>query len=170
MPFAVTETTNSNLPTELRSRVRLGDLGQLEAESIHNPREADTGIEGPVTAGERQARWGHRGGVLELSGPAHVVNIVERALFNVGVTTGRIDADGDPFLFDLALLRALINAQTAAGLVVLLVRNNQSDTLVARVDDRQVKFDAAEPTLAVTGVYQLLHRAGIFISSEKAGL
>jgi hypothetical protein len=170
MSYAVTETTDSNLPTELLSPAQLSHLRLLEAESIHNPHEKAAEFEGPVTAGEREARWGHRGGVLELSGPAHIVNAVERALFAVGVTISHIDADGDPFLFDLALLRTLIKAQVAAGLVVLLVRTNQSDTLIARVDNQQVKFDAAEPMPAITGVYQLLHRAEIFISSERAGL
>src|SRR5580658_8067808 len=143
MSSAVTETADSNLPTELLSPAQLSHLRLLEAESIHNPHEKAAEFEGPVTAGEREARWGHRGGVLELSGPAHIVNAVDRAL---------------------------IKAQVAAGLVVLLVRTNQSDTLIARVDNQQVKFDAAEPMPAITGVYQLLHRAEIFISSERAGL
>jgi len=143
---------------------------QEAATQISSGEEDEAGAWGPVTAGERAARWGHRGGVLELSGQVRIINTVERALFGVGIITSRIDADGDPFLFDLGLLRALIKAQTAAGLVVLLVRTNQSDTLVARVDNEQIELDATEPMHAVTAIHQLFHRAGIFISSEKAGL
>ena len=48
---------------------------------------------GRVTAGEREARWGHRGGVLELTGPAELIDAVERSLFAVGAVTCRIDAE-----------------------------------------------------------------------------
>jgi hypothetical protein len=108
--------------------------------------------------------------VLELTGPARTINSIERGLFAVGVITSRIHADGDPFLLDWALLRAVIRIQTGAGLLVLMVRTNPTETLTARVDNEQIELDAAEPMHAVAAVHQLLHRAGIFISSEKAGL
>ncbi len=55
---------------------------------------------GRVTAGEREARWGHRGGVLELSGPAALIDAVERSLFAVGAVTCRIDGESDVFLLE----------------------------------------------------------------------
>ena len=57
--------------------------------------EDETAAWGRVTAGEREARWGHRGGVLELAGPAELIDAVERSLFAVGAVACRIDA-GEP--------------------------------------------------------------------------
>ena len=42
---------------------------------------------GPVTAGEKEARWGHRGGVLELKGPKELIDAIERSLFVAGAVT-----------------------------------------------------------------------------------
>jgi sulfate adenylyltransferase subunit 1 len=130
----------------------------------------EAGAWGPVTSGEREARWGHRGGVLELTGPVRVINAVERALFAVGVITARVHSDEDPFLLHPGLIRIVTQIQAGSGLLVLLVRANQTETLTARVDNQQIELDASEPMHAVTKVHELLHRAGIFISSEKADL
>jgi sulfate adenylyltransferase large subunit len=154
---------------ESNRTVAAGMIREADAE-LSTGEEEETGAWGPVTAGEREARWGHRGGVLELTGPARTINSIERGLFAVGVITSRIHADGDPFLLDWALLRAVIRIQTGAGLLVLMVRTKPTETLTARVDNEQIELDAAEPMHAVAAVHQLLHRAGIFISSEKAGL
>ena len=45
----------------------------LPNEPIADARDAET-APGPVTAVERQARWRHRGGVLELSGPSVLIS------------------------------------------------------------------------------------------------
>jgi sulfate adenylyltransferase large subunit len=132
--------------------------------------EDDTEAWGPVTAGERQARWGHRGAVLELSGPAELMDAVERSLFSVGVVTSRIDADDDVFLLHPRLLEIVTGIETRSGLVALVTRGSDEGTLTARVEGEELKLDANEPTHAVTAVHQLLYSAGIFISSEKAGL
>jgi sulfate adenylyltransferase subunit 1 len=154
---------------ESNRTIAAGMITEADAQ-LSTGEEEETGAWGPVTAGEREARWGHRGGVLELTGPARAINSIERALFAFGVITSRIHADGDPFLLDWALLRAVIRIQTVAGLLVLMVRTNPTETLTARVDNEQIELDAAEPMHAVAAVHQLLHRAGIFVSSEKAGL
>jgi sulfate adenylyltransferase subunit 1 len=140
------------------------------AEQLSTGEEDETGAWGPVTAGERAARWGHRGGVLELTGPARVINAIERALFAVGVITSRIHADDDEFLLDPGLVPLVTNLHGGSGLLVLLVRTNQSDILSARVDNEQIELDATEPMHAVTAVHQMLNRMGIIISSERAGL
>ena len=132
--------------------------------------EDEAGAWGPVTAGEREARWGHRGGVLELTGPDRVIDAIERALFAVGAITSRVHADEDPYLLDPGFVPLVTKIQSGSGVLVLLVRTNPTETLTARVDSEQIELDAAEPMHAVTAVHQLLHRAGIFISSEKAGL
>jgi sulfate adenylyltransferase subunit 1 len=154
---------------ESNRTVAAGMIREADAQ-LSTGEEDETGAWGPVTAGEREARWGHRGGVLELTGPARTINAIERALFAVGVITSRFHVAEDPFLFDPALVSLVTNAQTGSGLLVLLVRTNSTETLTARVDSEQIELDAAEPMHAVTVVHQLLHRAGIFISSEKAGL
>jgi sulfate adenylyltransferase large subunit len=125
---------------------------------------------GPVTAGERAARWGHRGGVLELSGPAELIDSIERSLFSVGVVSNRIHAGDEVFLLHPSLLQIVIGLQVQSGLLALVVNANQEGALLVRVEDRQLVLDASDPLQAVSAVHRLLHDAGIFIPSEKAGL
>jgi sulfate adenylyltransferase large subunit len=125
---------------------------------------------GPVTAGEREARWGHRGGVLELSGAAELIDSIERSLFAVGVITNRIEADDDAFVLHPALLEIVTSLQVKAGLLALVVRSNDSGSLTVGIEGRQSIIDATETLSAVSAVHNLLHSANIFISSEKAGL
>ncbi len=154
---------------ESNATVAAGMITEADAQ-LSNGEEDEAGAWGPLTAGEREARWGHRGGVLELTGPVKAINAVERALFAVGVIVSRINADDDPFLIDPALVPFVANIQTGSGLLVLLARTTQTDFLTARVDSQQIEVDAALPMHAVTAVHLLLHHAGIFISSERADL
>jgi hypothetical protein len=55
-------------------------------------------------------------------------------------------------------------------LLALVVNANQEGALLVRVEDRQLVLDASDPLQAVSAVHRLLHDAGIFIPSEKAGL
>ncbi len=140
---------------------------------------------GPLTAGEREARWGHRGGALELKGPRELVDAIERSLFVAGTVPVRIDADDDAFLLHPSLLDVVTTLQVKAGLLVLVVNANEGNTLIARVEGKQITVDVeaaadsndadnADDTKrasrAVAAVHQLLHDTGIFISSEMAGL
>jgi sulfate adenylyltransferase large subunit len=132
--------------------------------------EDETGSWGPVTAGEREARWGHRGAVLELAGPVVLIDAVERALFAVGVISSRINADEDVFLRHPNLLEVVTGIQTRAGLLTVVAHANENSKLHARVEGEQITLDAAEPMHAVSTIHQLLQRAGVFISAERAGL
>ncbi len=140
---------------------------------------------GPVTAGEREARWGHRGGALELKGPRELIDAIERSLFVAGAVPVRIDADDDAFLLHPSLLDVVTTLQVKAGLLALVVNANEGSTLIARVEGKQIIVDVeaaadsddadnADDTKrasrAVAAVYQLLHDTGVFISSEMAGL
>ncbi len=125
---------------------------------------------GRVTAGEREARWGHRGSVLELAGPSQLIDAIERSLFAVGAVTCRIDSESNIFLLDPKLLESVVEMQTQSGLLALVVRSNEDGELTARAEGSEITLDASEAMHAVTSVHQLLHRAGIFISTEKADL
>ncbi len=125
---------------------------------------------GRVTAGEREARWGHRGGVLELFGPVEMIDAIERSLFTVGAVTCRIDGDVDAFLLEPALLKKVTEFPTNSGLLALLVRENDGGALTARAEGSEITLDPNDRMHAVTAVHQLLHRVGIFISTEKADL
>jgi sulfate adenylyltransferase subunit 1 len=125
---------------------------------------------GRVSAGEREARWGHRGGVLTLNGPASLIDEIERSLFTVGVVSARIEADDDAFLLHPTLLEIVTTLQSQSGLLSLVVQANDSGSLVARTAGGEITVDASEPIKAVSAVHQFLHSTGIFIPSEKAGL
>jgi sulfate adenylyltransferase subunit 1 len=125
---------------------------------------------GAVTAGERQARWGHRGSFLELTGPAELIDAIERSLFSAGVVTCRLDSDADAFLLHPNLLDSIVSLQTRAGLLSLVTRAAESETLVARTEGAEVSVEAAEPKHAIAAIHQMLHNAGVFISAERADL
>ena len=125
---------------------------------------------GPVTAGEREARWGHRGGVLELSGPVELIDSIERSLFTAGVVSNRIDAGDEIFLLHPTLLEIVTKLQVQSGLLALVVNANESGTLIARVEGHELTVGADDPIKAVSAIHHLLHSAGIFIPLEKAGL
>jgi sulfate adenylyltransferase large subunit len=132
--------------------------------------EDETAAWGRVTAGEREARWGHRGGVLELAGPVELIDAVERSLFAVGAVACRIDADEPAFREHAPLLDALTDVQTQSGLIALVVRANQEAALTASAGGFEITLDADNRMHAVAEVHQLLRRAGIVISSEGADL
>ena len=125
---------------------------------------------GPVTAGERAARWGHRGGMLELSGPTELIDSIERSLFSVGVVSNRIDTGDETFLLHPILQETITRLEVQSGLLALVVNANEGGTLIARIDGHELSLDANEPMHAISAVHRLLHDTGVFIPSEKAGL
>ena len=133
---------------------------------------------GAVAAVERQARWGHRGAVLELSGPAALIDAVERSLFLAGAAAVRIEIEKDgvsngELLLHPELLHQLTAAQTRAGLLTLLVRIQQEAALTAHTQDQSILLDASEPDFApesaVAAVHRLLYEANILNSLEWLG-
>jgi sulfate adenylyltransferase subunit 1 len=140
---------------------------------------------GPLTSSEKEARWGHRGGALELTGPKELVDAIERALFTAGAVPVRIDADDDAFVRHPSLLEIVTTLQAKAGLLTLIVHSNEGETLIAHAEDKQIVVEAAAiddasdtddaggtklAGRAVAAVYRLLHDVGIVDSSEMAGL
>ncbi|HVZ82122.1 MAG TPA: sulfate adenylyltransferase subunit CysN [Terracidiphilus sp.] len=123
---------------------------------------------GPVTVGEREARWGHRGGVVELTGPVALIDAVERSLFGVGAVTARIDAA--EFAEKPEMLAQIAAVQTRSGLLTLVTRVAEDAPLTATAEDTSVEVQPGNFMHAVGAVHQLLQRAGIFISAEKANL
>jgi sulfate adenylyltransferase large subunit len=140
---------------------------------------------GPLTAGEKEARWGHRGGILELKGPKELVDAIERSLFLAGAVPVRIDADDDAFIRHPSLLGIVTTLQAKAGLLALVVTADEGGSLVARVEEKEIVVDADAAGVAndtddmdgakasgraVAAVYRLLRDTGIFDASEMAGL
>jgi sulfate adenylyltransferase subunit 1 len=138
------------------------------------PGEADTETGGDawgaVSTGEREARWGHRGAVLELSGPATLIDSVERSLFAAGAVTVRIAADAEPFANNATLLEAITNLHTRAGVLSLVARATEGSDLIARAEAAEAVADASVPMHPIAAVHQLLHRTGILVAVEGANL
>ncbi len=130
----------------------------------------DASAWGRVTAGEREARWGHRGAVLSLSGPAETIDAIERSLFAAGAVTCRIDAKEDSALLDASQLDLVTAVQSRSGLLSLVTRAEGGSVLAAQIDDSAIEIEAQDTMHAIAAVHQLLRRAGVFISTEKAGL
>jgi len=123
-----------------------------------------------LTADEREARWGHRGGVIELSGSEQVVDAIERSLFSIGAVTIRVDAADQVFLRHPELLTLVIEQQVQSGLLTLVFLKGRDDALTVRMQGTTIELDAQNPTQSIAAVHQLLHSAGLFISSERANL
>jgi len=125
---------------------------------------------GPVSAQERGARWGHKGGVLELSGPAEVIDAVERSLFVIGAITQRIDPSQQAFLPHPELLEILQSLQVNTGLLGLVATATDSDQLTVIVKGKKEVHDAGNVAEATAAVHRMLHNAEILFDTEKAGL
>jgi sulfate adenylyltransferase subunit 1 len=121
-----------------------------------------------VTAEERAARWGHRGGVLELNGPERLINAIERSLFMAGAITSRIESADLGLTLHLGLFANIIQSNVQSGLIVLIVSLDEANTLIARVGDQQLTFDASDADNAVSSIHKLLADAGILHVSGKA--
>jgi sulfate adenylyltransferase large subunit len=154
---------------ETNATVAAGMVTAAQGQAVAGE-EDETAAWGRVTAGEREARWGHRGGVLELTGPAELIDAVERSLFAVGAVACRIDAEEAGFREYAHLLDAVTDVQTQSGLIALVVRAKQEAALTASAGGFEITLDADNRMRAVTEVHQLLRHAGIFISSEGADL
>jgi sulfate adenylyltransferase subunit 1 len=122
---------------------------------------------GPVTAEERAARWGHRGGVLELTGPVELIDRIERSLFARGAITARIEADAEPFSIHAGMVDLLIRSKILSGMIALVVNLTGADSFTARAEGEQIALDANDATGAIAAVHGLLTRSGILMASES---
>ena len=154
-------TTNSTVAAGMITSV-VADTSDGEDESIAES--------GPVMAMERAARWGHQGSVLSLSGPAELIDLIERSLFSTGVVTQRVNT-GDAEVFEnIGLLQALLRLQVEAGILVLRATVNENEELVAEARGRRLVLDGASHSSVVSAVHQLLHETEILYDTERAGL
>jgi len=125
------------------------------------PAASELTASGPVTDKERAARWGHRGGVLELNGPTELVDQIERSLFVRGVITARIEADGGPSGLDAGMVEALVRSKALSGIVALIVNQTGGEVPTARAQNERIGLDANDPDAAIAAVHRLLEQAGI---------
>jgi sulfate adenylyltransferase subunit 1 len=124
---------------------------------------------GPVTADERQARWGHRGAVLELTGPAALIDAAERSLFLKGIVSCRLDTSAQDFKRHPELLEHLAHQLVKSGLLVLLAHIDADADPVARIEGDEIRIDSENLGDAVSAIHSQLQRAGVFAPIERTG-
>jgi len=129
---------------------------------------ASASASGPITDAERAARWGHRGGVLELSGPRELIDRIERSLFVSGATIVRIDTGDDLFKTHPGLLEHILKLKIQSGLLALVAAPSDSVRLFARAGDQQLNLNTDSPEETIRAIHRLLVRAGILLSPGKA--
>jgi len=110
----------------------------------------------PVTAADRFARFGHHGGVLELTGPPTITDKVERFLFDLGAVTVQIESN----------VPSIVQIIVDAGLIALITRTADNNTLIARAGDQTITVDAGDLQGATAAVHRLLTQSGIFVSGK----
>jgi sulfate adenylyltransferase subunit 1 len=143
--------------------------GMVTAAGSHvaNGWGSGTTLTGPVTARERATRWGHRGGLLELSGPIALIDQIERSLFSIGAVSTRIDSGDELFKTRPTLLESLVKLNVRSGFVVLVAAATGSDRLIARAEGHEITLTSSNPEGAIQGIRGLLTRAGILRVSES---
>jgi sulfate adenylyltransferase subunit 1 len=124
--------------------------------------------DGPVTAEERAERWGHVGGVLELTGSIGLIDSIERALFEEGLFVVPIEAHASWIAVDADGMAGITEWARKSGVVALLAHESGTGTSLAKVGAHQVFFEKQEPSEAVLAVFDLLSRSGILAASRKA--
>ncbi len=154
---------------ETNATVAAGMVTAAQGQTVAEEEDAAAAW-GRVTAGEREARWRHRGGMLELAGPVGLIDAVERSLFAIGAVTCRVDAGEGASLRHLGLLDVVTDLHTQSGFLTILARAGDEGTLTASAGGFEITLDAENRMHAVAAVHELLQRAGIFISSEGADL
>jgi hypothetical protein len=120
-----------------------------------------------VTAEERAARWGHHSGVLELTGPIYLIDLIERSLFVLGAITARIEVDS-AFGVDAGMAKVLIASKALSGMIALIVNLSEGETLIARAEGEQITLDAKDVSGSIAAVHELLGRANILVPRENA--
>jgi len=141
--------TNSTVAAGM---VTATDAGASDADSVQ------LNISERVTPEERAARWGHRGGRLELTGPAGLINAIERSFFDAGAVAARVEAHAGQH-------ELIVQSYIQSGLIALVVTENEAGILSARAGDAQITADAVN---VVAAVHQLLVDVGILQASGKA--
>jgi len=124
-------------------------------------------VTGPVTPREKAARWGHRGGLLELSGSKEVIDQIERSLFVIGAVTARIDTGDEPFKTRPNLIESVVKVNVRAGILVLVAVTSNGEKVIARAEGHESAFISKDSEQMIQGVRGLLTRAGILRVSES---
>ncbi len=123
-----------------------------------------TAITGPVTSRERFVRWGHRGGVLALTGSIAIADQVERVLFQEGMVTLRLETpagEGAHFREEAASLDQTAHCAAQAGLLVLIVTASDERSLIVHAADHQATLSTEDPQRISTEIHALLTEAGM---------
>jgi hypothetical protein len=169
-PYGETRSTGAFIliDPESNATVAAGMIHAAQNSPVVN-NLANTLSTGPIIAEERAARWGHRGGLLELSGRPELINQIERSLFQAGIITTRIDTEHEIFKSRTGLLESLVNLKIEAGILALIVVASDSDKLIARANSHQIAIQVTDPFLAISAINKLLERAGILLTPGKAG-
>ena len=141
--------------------------GMIIATSGGGGGRSAAGIDGPVTADERAARWGHRGALLEMCGPEELIDKVERSLFQQGMITSRIDTRDELLRNRPGMLESIVKLKIQSGFLALIAAANDSDKLTVRAETHQISVSANQPDHAIQAVHKLLTRAGIVKISES---
>ncbi|MGD0730174.1 MAG: sulfate adenylyltransferase subunit CysN [Terracidiphilus sp.] len=145
---------------ESNATVAAGMVTEIFADGAARPASFATAT-GPVTAEERAARWGHRGGVLELNGPTELIDHIERDLFSHGVITARVETGDPAFGTHPGVAQMLAGLQARSGFLALVVTRTGGDALTAQAENEQIVVDASEGAAAAAAIHELLQRAGI---------
>ena len=169
-PYGQTRSTGAFIliDPESNATVAAGMIHSAHSSAIAQE-AANPLVTGPVTSEERAAQWGHRGGLLELSGRAELINQIERSLLQAGAVTTRIDTAHEIFKSRPGLLESLINLKIEAGVLALIVVASDSDKLIARANTHQIAIQVTDPLLAISAINKLLERAGILAAAGKGG-
>jgi len=116
----------------------------------------------PVTPGERAARWGHRGAVVELGNRKELGRLLERRLFEHGSVVA--------FLEDYT--EAALQAFRSAGFIAIVASGEGGRFQIRTSDGETALNEQALPERdeeAVQAIYSLLERTQILLPAQIWG-
>jgi sulfate adenylyltransferase large subunit len=114
---------------------------------------------GPVTPGERAARWKHRGALIHLGNRKHLAQVLERQLFDHGSTVVVLDHWNE----------SLTAGLRKAGILVLVAGDRPGQFQIVTSDGEvELKAEALPETdeEAASAIFRLLERTQILFSAD----
>ena len=120
--------------------------------------------QGRIGNAERTARYGHTGGVLELTGPSSLLDGVERSLFSEGALLARLDANDSLRIQDAGRREAFVELNVRAGILLLMTTPTTGDSFTAAAGQDSITASACELRSAISAAREVLKKAGILVT------
>jgi len=117
---------------------------------------------------EKMARWGHHGGVLQLTGSKEIINRIERTLFVDDCFVTRVERHELFLAGEAKSFAAFTEWAVRSGILMLVVQSTNDRDCLVEVDGHAMTLKPENESQLMPALNELLNRAGILVTSRKA--